>query len=82
MHLAKIIDLIAEVAAKQVAKESEAKEDTSDAAQITSAMILASLWKCRLTFIAMRWLSRCTALNRVEPRLNPFQAPEARRACQ
>ncbi|MDR9395140.1 MAG: hypothetical protein RI571_12630 [Roseovarius sp.] len=44
MHLTNLIDLIAEVAAKRVAKESKPKEDTPDAVNLFYQMIWAAQW--------------------------------------
>ncbi len=51
MHLTNLIDLIAEVAAKRVAKEGESKEDTSDAVARLCRMISATGWRPCLNFI-------------------------------
>ncbi|WP_165978743.1 hypothetical protein [Antarcticimicrobium luteum] len=51
MHLTNLIDLIAEVAAKRVAKEGKTKEETSDAVRPWSRMIRAALWKRCHNFI-------------------------------
>jgi len=51
MHLTNLIDLIAEVAAKRVAKEGKTKEETSDAVRPWSRMIRAALWNRCHNFI-------------------------------
>lgn len=44
MHLTNLIDLIAEVAAKRVAKEGKQEEDTPDAVRMLWRMIRAARW--------------------------------------
>ena len=57
MHLTNLIDLIAEVAAKQVAREGKTKADTPDAVRVLWRMIRAARWSRCHIFV---WIYRFT----------------------
>ena len=57
MHLTNLIDLIAEVAAKQVAREGKTKADTPDAAGVFWRTIRAARWSRCHIFV---WIYRFT----------------------
>jgi len=58
MALANLIDLIAEVAAKQAAREGKTKADAPDAVMALCRSIRADLWTARHIFIPISGFTR------------------------